>query len=49
MNHPLSPIKSAILWRMIIARFDYKIYHYFANLIQVAGGAPRDRIDFYTC
>ena len=35
MNHPRSPTKPAILWRVIIARSYRKIYHYFIGV-----GAP---------
>ena len=48
MNPPRSPAKSAILWRVIIARFYPKIYHYFANLIPVTSDVPRDKINLYT-
>ncbi len=32
MNHLRNPTKSAILRRVIIARSNRKIYHYFTNL-----------------
>ena len=40
MNHPRNSTKSAVLWRVIIARSYHKIYHYFVNLRHSAVSAP---------
>ncbi len=40
MNHPRNSTKSAVLWRVIIARSYHKIYHYFVNLRYSAISAP---------